>query len=127
MIADLYLTGLDYSPAEIKLCEKHILATKFHLEADYPDTNLLLDADIAILGADWKRYQQYRNQVRNEYCLYSDEQYSRGRKAVLQLFFMQPHIFHTDPFFERFETQARLNLTRELIELEEEGLMLDCF
>ena len=127
MIAELHMQGLDYSPAEIKLCRKHILATKSHLEADYSDTNLLLDADMAILGTDWKRYQQYSNAVRTEFSIYSDEQYSRGRKAVVQLFLMQPRIFHTEPFFERFETQARLNLERELAGLEEEGLILDCF
>jgi len=117
MMADLHLTGLDYSPAEMKLCRKHILATKMHLEADYSDTNLLLDADMAILGSEWKRYQQYSQSVRREYFIYSDEDYARGRKAVLQLFLMQPRIFHTEPFFNRFEEQARLNLGRELMGL----------
>jgi predicted metal-dependent HD superfamily phosphohydrolase len=117
MIADLHLTGLDYSPAEMKLCRKHILATKLHAEADYPDTNLLLDADIAILGADWKCYRQYSDSVRREYSIYSDEDYARGRKAVLQLFLSHPRIFKTEPFFNRFEEQARLNLGRELMAL----------
>ncbi len=117
-LADLHLSGLDYSPAEMKLCRKHILATKTHQEADYADTNLLLDADMAILGSDWNRYRNYSNSVRREYAIYTDEQYACGRKAVLQMFLMQPRIFHTEPFFNRFEEQARLNLGRELMSLE---------
>ena len=118
MLADLHLSGLDYSPAEIKLCRKHIMATKTHLEADYADTNLLLDADMAILGSDWNSYRNYCSSVRREYAIYTDEQYERGRKAVIQMFLMQPRIFHTEPFFHRFEEQARLNLGRELMSLE---------
>ena len=45
-----------------------------------PHTQLLLDIDLAIPGADRTRYQAYAGQVRCEYAMYPGFLYRRGRK-----------------------------------------------
>lgn len=101
----------------IELCVAHILATKSHAKSDNQDTNLLLDADLSILGADWNTYQQYTEQVRKEYSIYPDLIYKPGRKKVLQKFLERESIFKTPYFKAKFETQARKNIQQEIDEL----------
>lgn len=98
----------------IELCVAHILATKSHSKSENQDTNLLLDADLSILGADWNTYQQYTDQVRKEYSIYPDLIYKPGRKKVLQKFLERESIFKTPIFIARFEVQARQNIQQEI-------------
>ncbi|WP_462219329.1 HD domain-containing protein [Ferruginibacter sp.] len=98
----------------IENCVRHILATKKHLLSADNDTNIFIDADLSILGQPWNVYENYYKQVRNEYSLYPDLIYKPGRKKVLQHFLQMERIFKTDYFFERFESQAKANLEKEL-------------
>jgi len=95
-------------------CEKIILATKSHQLSDNSDINFFTDADISILGADWEKYYVYAQNIRKEYSIYSDSQYHKGRKKVLNHFLAMPQIFKTDYFHEKFEKQSRKNLEHEL-------------
>jgi len=78
------------------------------------DTAVLLDADLAILGAAEERYARYAADVRKEYAWVPDAQYRAGRAAVLQRFLSAPRIYHTQLVFEEGEARARANLAREL-------------
>ncbi|EQA44957.1 hypothetical protein LEP1GSC050_2483 [Leptospira broomii serovar Hurstbridge str. 5399] len=95
-----------------------ILATKMHRAQDDPDIRYFLDCDLSILGAEKSEYQQYARSIRNEYKEYSDEEYSSGRKKVLEYFLRMERIFTSREFFETLEKQARANLSYELEELE---------
>lgn len=98
----------------IDRCNRQILATKKHQFASDPDTNYFTDADLSVLGADWAVYSEYAANVRKEYSMYPDLLYKPGRRKVLQHFLNMRRIFKTVHFSEKFESQARLNLTQEL-------------
>jgi predicted metal-dependent HD superfamily phosphohydrolase len=102
----------------IKGCVYQILATKKHAACEDSDTNYFTDADLSILGQQWKQYAEYYKNIRKEYSLYPDLIYVPARKKVLQHFLQMERIFKTDHFFKKFELQARENVQQELKELE---------
>ncbi len=75
---------------------------------------VLLDADLAILGADPGEYQHYVNGVRAEYAHVDDEGWRTGRAQVLQRFLAREAIYLTVPMHAAREQRARANLTAEL-------------
>lgn len=81
------------------------------------DTAVLLDADLAILGASKERYRRYSAEIRKEYGFVPETDYRVGRTAVLQKFLDRPRIFHTACLFEEGEMRARQNMTAERDEL----------
>ncbi|WP_126972083.1 HD domain-containing protein [Gynurincola endophyticus] len=96
-----------------KVCGQ-IIATKAHQRSANTDTNYLLDADLAILGQAPEIYLNYRKQIRAEYSIYPDALFNAGRKKVLQQFLNFQEIFKTPFFKNKYESQARENLQREL-------------
>lgn len=98
----------------ITMISAQILATKSHQQSDNEDTNYLLDADLSILGKDFETYLEYTKMIRKEYSIYPDLLYKPGRKKVLKHFLELKSIFKTDYFKEKYEKQARENITAEL-------------
>ena len=82
------------------------------------DTQVLLDADLAILGASEERYARYVADIRKEYAWVPDAAYRAGRAAVLERFLAAPRIYHTPIMFEEGEQRARANLRAELANLQ---------
>jgi len=78
------------------------------------DAALLLDMDLAILGAEPAVFDAYEKAVRLEYGWVEEPMWRAGRSAVLQNFIARPHIFNTQIFRDRFEARARENLDRSL-------------
>ncbi len=78
------------------------------------DTAVLLDADLAILGADPAGYSAYVAGVRSEYRHLADDEWQSGRRAVLQGFLDRPTIYRTATGRDLWESRARANLTAEL-------------
>jgi predicted metal-dependent HD superfamily phosphohydrolase len=90
-----------------------VMATQHAAHAapvDGIDARLLLDIDLAILGAPPERFAGYEQDIRKEYAAVPSAVYRAGRRAVLQRFVAQGHIYHTAQARERLEAQARLNL-----------------
>jgi predicted metal-dependent HD superfamily phosphohydrolase len=81
------------------------------------DTRVLLDADLAILGASEERYARYAADIRKEYAWVPEPDYRAGRAAVLKRFLAAPRIYHTQILFEEGETRARANMQTELAQL----------
>ena len=98
----------------IQRCNRHILATKTHSLSEDSDTNYFTDADLSVLGKEWKLYTVYYINVRKEYSIYPDLMYNSGRKKVLTHFLEMNRIFKTDYFYRKFEEQAKENISREL-------------
>lgn len=95
-----------------------ILTTQYHNNPSNDiDIQILLDADLAILGASPERYQRYKRCIRQEYAHVEDADYRQGRARVLQQFLDRPFIYHTPLMREIGEDAARLNLQGELDEL----------
>ena len=82
------------------------------------DAEVLVDADLSILGAHPARFQEYETQVRREYAWVPDEMFRSGRAEILKEFLARPYVFCTADFRERYEAQARRNLQQSLAALE---------
>ncbi|PKF74918.1 hypothetical protein [Chryseobacterium sp. PMSZPI] len=108
------LQELGISQDETQVISAQILATKQHLLSEDHDINYLLDADLSILGKDWKTYLDYTQKIRKEYSIYPDLLYKPGRKKVLKHFLELENLFKTDYFKEKYEVQARKNIKSEL-------------
>lgn len=78
------------------------------------DQAVLVDTDLAILGAPPGRFDEYDHQVRQEYQHVPAFLYRRKRRQVLQGFLDRDRIYATAPCFEAFERQARVNLLRAI-------------
>ena len=81
------------------------------------ETAMLLDADLAILGADPGAYQAYVNGVRAEYAHVDDDEWRTGRSLVLQHFLDRPRLFVTGYMYAAAEHRARANIEAELAAL----------
>lgn len=84
---------------------------------DDPDGAVLCDADLAILASDERRYARYAADVRAEYAHVPDDDFARGRAAVLQQLLGQPSLFRTPTGHAAWEAAARANVTAELARL----------
>jgi predicted metal-dependent HD superfamily phosphohydrolase len=78
------------------------------------DTAVLLDADLAILSAEERRYARYAADVRREYAWVPDDAYRAGRARVLEGFLNRPRIYRTDRMHAAAEEAARANLRAEI-------------
>jgi predicted metal-dependent HD superfamily phosphohydrolase len=78
---------------------------------------VLADADLSILGAPPDRYERYARDVRQEYRHVSDDDWRRGRAAVVRSFLERPQLFHSPALRDALEPRARENLRGELVAL----------
>lgn len=97
-----------------------VLATEHSASpaAGDPLTDLMLDIDLAILGADPIRFAQYQAQVRQEYSWVSESDYEKGRRQVLSYFAARAaepgaSLYRTE-FGRQRLPQARINLAKAL-------------
>jgi predicted metal-dependent HD superfamily phosphohydrolase len=91
-----------------------ILKTKTHdAEAD-PDAQVLLDADLAILGASEPVYRTYADNIRLECSWVPEPEYRSGRRQILAKFLARAKIFH---FLHHLEEAARRNISAEIAQL----------
>ncbi|OUL23646.1 hypothetical protein BV372_29670 [Nostoc sp. T09] len=98
-----------------------ILNTKKHQSAaDDFDSQVLLDADLAILSVDSSQYQEYANAIRQEYAWVPEAKYIAGRKQILERFLQRQRIYFTPLMFEVAEVSARANLKAEIQLLNEQ-------
>ena len=95
-----------------------VMATKSHVAPeDDPDARLLVDIDLAILGAAPARFDEYERQVRREYAHVPDPQWRAKRADLLRRFLGRPRLYATDAFRDALESRARDNLQRSLAAL----------
>lgn len=112
--AQSHLLAAGITPEIVNRVVKFIQLTKHVDEPTDGDGALLLDIDLAILGADPKRFAEYETQVRQEYQWVPWPAFCTGRSKILRAFLQRPSIYRTDFFRERLETQARINLAASL-------------
>ena len=110
------LSSLAVPTVTIQAVTEMILSTKTHkVDADNLDGQILLDADLAILGAPALRYDNYAQAIRQEYGWVPEASYRMGRIQVLQSFSQRPRIYQTDLLSTMLEAQARVNIRREML------------
>ncbi len=99
----------------IDAVSRMILSTKTHWTEDSDtDCHILLDADLAILGAPASYYDSYAQAIRQEYRWVPEALYKIGRMQVLQAFLHRERIYWTEPVYVALEGLARENIQREI-------------
>jgi predicted metal-dependent HD superfamily phosphohydrolase len=109
-------TEIGWPAARTATVHRLVMCTAAH-QPTSPDEALLVDADLAILGAEPTDYAAYVHGVRAEYLHVSDDDWKAGRAAVLRRFLDGPTVFHTEPMRASRESRARANLVAELATL----------
>lgn len=104
-------------PESLELVRSLILATRHNERPTEAPHQLLVDIDLAILGDDADRFQEYELQIRSEYWWVPTTLYRKQRIAILRSFVMRPSIYATHEFRERYERLARNNIAWALEQL----------
>jgi predicted metal-dependent HD superfamily phosphohydrolase len=95
--------------------ERLVLLTAGH-DPEPGDANgaVLCDADLAVLAGPPDAYAAYASAVREEYAHLSDEDFTRGRIAVLESLLALPSLYRTPEAARQWTATATANLTAEL-------------
>ena len=117
-LAELVLPGLGVPATHVAEVARLVRLTEQHA-AEEGDRNaaVLFDADLAILGADPARYEEYAQSVREEYREIRDDLFRPGRAQILQALLSAPTLYRTAAAQARFESAARANVTAEIARL----------
>ena len=91
-----------------------VMATRHSETPATTDERLLVDIDLAILGADAPRFAEYERQIRDEYAFVPEPVFRAKRREVLQAFDARRPIYATPALRERLEAAAHANLERSL-------------
>ncbi|MDZ8238287.1 MAG: hypothetical protein RMZ69_14100 [Nostoc sp. ChiQUE01a] len=109
------LSNLGISESITATVANLILNTKEHQAAvDDFDSQVLLDADLAIFAASPVDYAEYAYGIRKEYDWVSKTEYITGRRQVLERFVKRSHIYFTPLMLEFAEPFARSNIQEEI-------------
>lgn len=109
------LDNSNLSPLEFDQLKQLIISTKSHdILWDNFDNRLMLDVDLAVLATSREAYTGYTHAIREEYKIYPNFLYKKGRKKVLQHFLEKKQIYFTKEFQAQHETDARENLKWEI-------------
>ncbi|KXZ68615.1 hypothetical protein [Acinetobacter venetianus] len=100
----------DLSIDIIQKIKRWIIATQKHKVTDELDLQFLLDIDLAILAASPERFDEYEQQIQQEYAWVDPDVYSIKRKQVLAHFYLIEPLYQTEYFQQRLEQRAKSNL-----------------
>jgi len=104
--------GVD--PASADRVRQLVLVTKHDGVPSSPDEQVLVDIDLAILGAERQRFDEYERQIREEYAFVPGFLFHRKRKQILRTFLDRPVLYSTPALRDRLDARARENLRRAI-------------
>jgi predicted metal-dependent HD superfamily phosphohydrolase len=116
-LAERVLEELGWDAARRGRVGAMVRATATHAAPPDVDTAVLLDADLAILGAEPAAYQAYVTGVRAEYAHVEPAAWRVGRGQVLRDLLALRPLYATAPARERWAARAAANMTAELVSL----------
>jgi predicted metal-dependent HD superfamily phosphohydrolase len=98
---------------------KAMILETAHVDSDKvdADTAVLLDADLAILSAEERRYARYAADIRQEYAWVEERAYRDGRSRVLEGFLARSRICRTERMHRTADVAARENMRKEIEQL----------
>ncbi|MBD2529145.1 hypothetical protein H6G97_06000 [Nostoc flagelliforme FACHB-838] len=110
-----FLNNLGIPDSTITTVTRLILNTKNHQAAvdDY-DSQVLLDADLAVLATNQVLYGEYTHAIRQEYSWMAEKDYITGRQQILERFLQRSRIYFTPLMSEFAEPSARGNIQGEI-------------
>lgn len=95
-----------------------VMDTRHQAQPQGEAAELLVDIDLAILGAHEARFDEYEQQIAREYASVPEAVRRPRRAAILRGFLARPRLYATEHFASRLEAQARANLARSIATLE---------
>jgi predicted metal-dependent HD superfamily phosphohydrolase len=132
-LADQRLASLGWEPQRCALVAELVTATAGHLAdpdaadgSGAPDGSgdggrpgllergILLDADLAVLGAEPAAYAAYVNGVRSEYGHLPEAEWTAGRARLVERLLGRRRLFATEPAAAWWGERAQANLAAEL-------------
>ncbi len=96
-----------------------VIATRSNESPASDDARLIIDIDMAILGASPERYEQYESDLQREHNQMAEFIYRRKRLEILKSMITRQRIFHSSIAREALESQARENLARSIARLQD--------
>jgi predicted metal-dependent HD superfamily phosphohydrolase len=111
------LTRNGANAARVASVRAHVLATRHAVPATTPDSQLVVDVDLSILGAVETTYAAFEKNVRKEYRWVPAILFRRKRAEILASFLARPQIYGTEIFHELYERRARQNLAEAIGDL----------
>ncbi len=118
--ADWARQALQGAGAPVEVAERVaalVLATRHSVAPATPDEQLLVDIDLAILGASPERFAEYEMQIRREYAHVPADVFREKRGAILTAFLARPVLYGVPALRRRFDAPARRNLQQALAAL----------
>jgi predicted metal-dependent HD superfamily phosphohydrolase len=94
-----------------------VMATRHAALPATADEQLLVDVDLSILGAPRARFDEYEQQVRQEYAWVPEAVFRQKRREVLRGFLDRPFVYGTQAFRQELEQSARDNLRASIARL----------
>jgi predicted metal-dependent HD superfamily phosphohydrolase len=115
--AETELIAAQVTPEAVERIKKLIMATCHAALPEGRDQQLLVDVDLAILGAPRARFIEYEEQVRKEYDWVPGWLFRRKRRGILKEFLARDPIYNTPQIRAQLEGRARENLAYSLRQL----------
>jgi predicted metal-dependent HD superfamily phosphohydrolase len=112
--AETALTQAGVGSHHVQQVVQHILATRHTEVPEAGDQALLVDVDMAILGAPRARFDAYETQVRAEYAWVPEAVFRQKRGEILTAFLARPLLYQTPVLHQLLEAPARANLAHSL-------------
>ena len=108
------LTSAGAAAAAAERVRQLVLVTRHDGVPGNVDEQVLVDIDLAILGAERPRFDEYERQIRDEYAFVPGFLFRRKRRQILRTFLDRPVLYSTAMLRERLEARARENLRRAI-------------
>lgn len=118
-VAEANARRLGIDEAQRERIRRGILATRHGVERELgPDERLIVDIDLAILGADEATYDRFERDVRAEYAFVPWQRYREGRRRILAQLAEGDGPFGTPDFQQALGGRALQNLRRAIERLD---------
>ena len=111
------LTEAQVATDKIERIKTLIMATQHSAKPQGQDQQLLVDIDLAILGATGPRFEEYETQVRAEYAWVPEPLFRAKRQEILMEFLGRNPLYNTPRLRNKLEQQAQANLTTSIEKL----------
>lgn len=113
-LAARVLSAAGVDAAAIERIAAMVLATKHDVLPGTLDEQLVVDIDLAILGAAPARFDEYDRQVVDEYGFVPRSIFCRKRREILASLAARPRLYATVHFHAALDAPARANLARAI-------------
>lgn len=109
--------GADLAPVVAERIVAMVMATRHQSLPVTTDEKILIDIDLAILGASPERFAEYEQQIGREYHWVAEAQRIVTRGRILQSFLDRECVYSSAPFKTLLEQRARQNLRASIAAL----------